>query len=139
MNNALEATMQELAKSMTIMNYDYIDFKKDTLKKLNEHDEMIKKKIQLTPSECKNLRIKVKERIKEICKENNLQYHKVKSKLFSRMYSKINDKNQVASYRELPSFYYKEIMKDIDYITVYIEDIKMENILINKEEKCLNY
>ena len=35
MNNSLELTMQELAKSMTIMNYDYVDFKKDTIKKLN--------------------------------------------------------------------------------------------------------
>ena len=31
MNNSLENTMQELAKSLTVMNYDYVDFKKDTM------------------------------------------------------------------------------------------------------------
>lgn len=123
MSNALEVTMQELAKSLTVMNYDYADFKKDTVKRLNEHDELIKKKIQLTPNEAKNIRDRVKIKVKSICEQNNLEYHKVKSKIFPRVYKAINDKNQVATYRELPSFYFNEIMQDIENLDISVQDI----------------
>ncbi len=123
MSNALEVTMQELAKSLTVMNYDYADFKKDTVKRLNEHDELIKKKIQLAPNEAKNIRDRVKIKVKSICEQNNLEYHKVKSKIFPRVYKAINDKNQVATYRELPSFYFNEIMQDIENLDISVQDI----------------
>ena len=123
MNNSLEITMQELAKSLTIMNYDYIDFKKDTTKKLNEHDEILKKRVYLASNEARIVRGAVKEKIKEICKNNGIDYHKEKSKMFPRVYRELNDKFQVATYRELPSIYFNEIMQTIQYANINIEDI----------------
>lgn len=123
MNNSLEITMQELAKSLTIMNYDYIDFKKDTTKKLNEHDEILKKRVYLASNEARIVRDAVKEKIKEICKNNGIDYHKEKSKMFPRVYRELNDKFQVATYRELPSIYFNEIMQTIQYANINIEDI----------------
>lgn len=128
-----------LAESQTVMNYAFAGFKTETEQKFNEvngvlkeHDEMIKKKIQLAPNEAKNIRDKVKTKVKAICEENNLQYHKVKARIFPRVYKSINDKNQVATYRELPSFYFKEIMQDIESLYIDVGDIvkeEQENVL----------
>lgn len=122
-----------LTESQTIMNYAFAGFKTETEQKFNEvngmlkeHDEMIKKKIQLAPNEAKNIRDKVKIKVKAICEENNLQYHKVKARIFPRVYKAINDKNQVATYRELPSFYFKEIMQDIENLYIDVKDIVKE-------------
>ena len=81
MNNSLENTMQELAKSLTIMNYDYTDFKKDTMKKLNEHDEILQKRVYITSGKARTLQEKVKEKVRNICVENNLDYKKNRSKI----------------------------------------------------------
>ena len=115
------------------MNYAFAGFKTETEQKFNEinakiddHDVLIKKKIQLAPNEAKNVRDRVKARVKTLCEKNNLPYHKVKSRIFPRVYKAINDKNQVATYRELPSFYFKEIMQDIENITIDIKDIVRE-------------
>ncbi len=91
--------------------------------KLDEHDILIKRKIQLAPNEARILREKVKEKVKQICNDNALDYHKFKSRIFPRVYKAINDKNQVASYRELPSFYFKEIIQDLELIDVNVKDI----------------
>ena len=122
-----------LTESQTVMNYAFAGFKTETEQKFNEinakiddHDVLIKKKIQLAPNEAKNVRDRVKARVKTLCEENNLPYHKVKSRIFPRVYKAINDKNQVATYRELPSFYFKEIMQDIENITIDIKDIVRE-------------
>lgn len=122
----LELTMQELAKSLTVMNYEYADFKKDTVKRLNEHDEILKKRVYLASNEARIVRDTVKERVKEICKENDIDYHKEKSKMFPRIYRELNDKFQVASYRELPSLYFNEIIQTIQYSKINIEDILQE-------------
>lgn len=123
MSNDLELTMQELAKSLTVMNYDYADFKKDTIKKLNEHDDILRKRVYLASNEARIVRDTVKEKVKEICKENNIDYHKEKSKMFPRVYRELNDKFQVATYRELPSMYFKEIIQTIQYTNINIQDI----------------
>ena len=122
-----------LTESQTVMNYAFAGFKteteqkfKEVNEKINEHDFLIKRKIQISPNEAKNIRDKVKARVKTICEQNNLQYHKVKSKIFPRVYKAINDKNQVASYRELPSFYFKEIMQDIEVLDIFVQDIVEE-------------
>lgn len=119
-----------LAESQTIMNYAFAGFKTETEQKfndvnskLNEHDELIKKRIQLAPNEAKNVRETVKIKVKQICEENRLEYHKMKSKIFPRVYKAINDKNQVATYRELPSFYFKEIIQDIDTMHIDVNDL----------------
>lgn len=122
-----------LVDSQTVMNYAFAGFKTETEQKFNEvntkideHDVLIKKKIQLSPNEAKNLKDKVKQKVKTICEENGLEYHKMKSKVFPRVYKAINDKNQVATYRELPSYYFKEIMQDIEVLEINVNDLKNE-------------
>lgn len=146
MSNAMmekkELDVQDLLKglteSQTVMNYAFAGFKTETEQKFNEvntkideHDMLLKRKIQLAPNEAKNLRDKVKARVKLICEENGFDYHRFKSKIFPRVYKAINDKNQVATYRELPSFYFNEIMQDVEHVNVNISDLKDE-LLQNK-------
>lgn len=120
-----------LTESQTVMNYAFAGFKTETEQKFNEvnlkideHDILIKRKIQLAPNEAKNIRDKVKQKVKSVCEDNQLEYHKYKSRIFPRVYKAINDKNQVATYRELPSFYFKEIMQDIEVLSVNVDDLK---------------
>ena len=126
MNNSLEVTMQELAKSLTIMNYDYAEFKKDTVKKLNEHDEILQKRVYITSGKARTLQEKVKEKVKRVCEENDLNYHEYKSKIFPRVWSKIKAKYDVANYRELPEMYWKETLEYLRDMTVNVKDLKME-------------
>ena len=126
MNNSLEVTMQELAKSLTIMNYDYAEFKRDTVKKLNEHDEILQKRVYITSGKARTLQEKVKEKVKSVCEENDLNYHEYKSKIFPRVWSKIKAKYDVANYRELPEMYWKETLEYLRDMTVNVKDLKME-------------
>lgn len=119
-----------LTESQTIMNYAFAGFKTETEQKFNEvnskideHDVLIKKKIQLAPNEAKIVRDKIKERVKNVCEENGLEYHKIKSRVFPRVYKGINDKYAVATYRELPSFYFKEILQDIETAVINVNDL----------------
>lgn len=128
-----EDMLKSLMESQTIMNYAFAGFKTETEQrfndvnsKINEHDELIKKRIQLAPNEAKNVRDAVKIRVKEICKETGLEYHEMKSRIFPRVYKAINDKNQVATYRELPSFYFKEIIQDIATMYIDVNDLLKE-------------
>lgn len=120
-----------LTESQTIMNYAFAGFKTETEQKFNEvnikideHDVLIKKKIQLAPNEARTVREKIKEKVKHACEENGLEYHRTKARVFPRVYKAINDKYAVATYRELPSFYFKEILQDIEDLTINIEDLK---------------
>ena len=122
-----------LTESQTIMNYAFAGFKTEVETKFNEvntrideHDTMIKKKIQITPNEAKNINDRVKQKVKEICENNGLEYHKVKSKVFPRVWREIKNKNHVATYRELPSFHFEDIMQDIQNLNIYVQDIKAE-------------
>lgn len=122
-----------LTESQTIMNYAFTGFKTETEQKFNEvnskideHDVLIKKKIQLAPNEARIVKDKIKEKVKNICEENGLEYHKLKARVFPRVYRAINDKYAVATYRELPSFYFKEILQDIDTLTINVEDLKSQ-------------
>lgn len=122
-----------LTESQTVMNYAFAGFKTETEQKFNEvnskideHDILIKKKIQLAPNEAKIIRDKIREKVRYICEENGLEYHKMKSRIFPRVYKAINDKYAVTTYRELPSFYFKEILQDIEVITIGVEDLKNE-------------
>ena len=123
--------MKGLTESQTVMNYAFAGFKTETEQKFNEvnvkldeHDVLIKRKIQLAPNEAKNVRDKVKQKVRDICEENGLEYHEYKSRIFPRVYKAINDKNQVATYRELPSFYFKEILQDIENLDISVKDLK---------------
>lgn len=129
----LNDLIKGLTESQTIMNYAFAGFKTETEQKFNEvnikideHDILIKKKIQLAPNEAKIVRDKIKEKVKNICAENGFEYHKIKSRVFPRAYKAINDKYAVATYRELPSFYFKEIIQDIENIDINVNDLKSE-------------
>ena len=126
-----EDMLKSLIESQTVMNYAFAGFKTETEQKFNEvnikideHDVLIKKKIQLAPNEARTVREKIKEKVKHACEENGLEYHRTKARVFPRVYKAINDKYAVATYRELPSFYFKEILQDIEDLTINIEDLK---------------
>ena len=126
-----------LTESQTVMNYAFAGFKtevetkfNDINNKIDEHDIMIKRRIQIAPNEAKNIRDKVKARVKLICEQNDLNYHEVKSRIFPRVYKAINDKNHVATYRELPSFYFEDILQDIDNLDINVKDI-VEEVKLN--------
>lgn len=122
-----------LTESQTVMNYAFAGFKTETEQRFNEvnskideHDVLIKKKIQLAPNEAKIVRDKIKEKVKSVCENGRLEYHKTKARIFPRVYKAINDKYAVATYRELPSFYFKEILQDIETLVINVEDLKSE-------------
>lgn len=126
-----EDILKSLVESQTIMNYAFAGFRTETEQRFNEvntkideHDVLLKKKIQLAPNEARIVKDKIKEKVKIVCEENCLEYHKVKARVFPRIYRTINDKYAVATYRELPSFYFKEILQDIEAITINVEDLK---------------
>lgn len=126
--NDLEVVMKDLAQSMTVMNYDYANFKKETSKRLDAHDEILQKRVYITSGKARTLQEKVKEKVKEICDENRLNYKTTKSKIFPRVWSKIKAKYDVANYRELPELFWKEILEYLNDMTVYVGDIVEEEI-----------
>lgn len=125
--------MKQLVDSQSSLNYVLAGFKmqidkdfKETNIKLNEHDELLKKRVYINPVEAKKIQEAVKEKAKQIAIDNNLQYHTVKSKLFARLYDKLKNKFNVATYRELPSIYFDDIMKVIKKLNIYTQDLKEE-------------
>ncbi len=120
-----------LTESQTVMNYAFAGFKTETEQKfqevdnrLQEHDEIIKKKIYLSSNKARLLRKAVKEKVKLICEENGLEYHQMKSKIFPRVYGKINDQYGVATYRELPEYFWEDIIENLRNMIVDVKDLK---------------
>ena len=114
-----------LTESQTVMNYAFAGFKTETEQKfqevdnrLQEHDEIIKKKIYLSSNKA------VKEKVKLICEENGLEYHQMKSKIFPRVYGKINDQYGVATYRELPEYFWEDILENLRNMIINVQDLK---------------
>lgn len=120
-----------LTESQTIMNYAFAGFKTETEQKfqkvdskLQEHDEIIKKKIYLSSNKARLLRKAVKEKVKAVCEENEFEYHKMKSKIFPRIYGKLNDQYGVATYRELPEYFWDDILENLKNMIVNVNDLK---------------
>lgn len=120
-----------LTESQTVMNYAFAGFKTETEQrfqevdnKLQQHDEIIKKKIYLSSNKARLLRKAVKEKVKIICEENGLEYHQMKSKIFPRIYGKINDQYGVATYRELPEYFWDDIIENLKNMIVNVNDLK---------------
>ena len=120
-----------LTESQTVMNYAFAGFKTETEQKfqevdnrLQEHDEIIKKKIYLSSNKARLLRKAVKEKVKLICEENGLEYHQMKSKIFPRVYAKKNDQYGVATYRELPENFWEDIIENLRNMIVDVKDLK---------------
>ena len=120
-----------LTESQTVMNYAFAGFKTETEQKfqevdnrLQEHDEIIKKKIYLSSNKARLLRKAVKEKVKLICEENGLEYHQMKSKIFPRVYGKINDQYGVATYRELPEYFWEDILENLRNMIINVQELK---------------
>ena len=125
--------MKQLVESQSSLNYVLAGFKmqidedfKETNSKLNEHDELLKKRVYLSPKEAKDVQVAVKNKAQQIAIEFNLPYHTVKGKLFKRLYTALNDYYEVATYRELPSIKYTDIIDTIKGLSIYIRDIQEE-------------
>lgn len=126
-----EDMLKSLIESQTVMNYAFAGFKTETQQrfqevdnKLQEHDEIIKKKIYLSSNKARLLRKAVKEKVKLVCEENGLEYHEMKSKIFPRIYSKINDQYGVATYRELPEYFWDDILENLRNMIINVKDLK---------------
>ncbi len=120
-----------LTESQTVMNYAFAGFKTETEQRfqevgirLQEHDEIIKKKIYLSSNKARLLRKAVKEKVKLICEENGLEYHQMKSKIFPRVYGKINDQYGVATYRELPEYFWEDILENLRNMIINVKDLR---------------
>ncbi len=119
-----------LTESQTVMNYAFAGFKTETEQKfqevdnkLQEHDEIIKKKIYLSSNKARLLRKAVKEKVKSVCEENEFEYHKIKSKIFPRVYGKLNDQYGVATYRELPEYFWDDILENLRNMIINVKDL----------------
>lgn len=122
--------LKSLMESQTIMNYAFAGFKTETEQKFNEvdtrlqeHDEIIKRKIYLSSNKARLLRKTVKEKVKIVCEENNLDYHQMKSKIFPRVYGKLNDQYGVATYRELPEYFWEDILENLNNMEIKVKDL----------------
>lgn len=120
-----------LVDSQTVMNYAFAGFKTETEQKFQEvnnkidrHEEILQKRVYITSGKARTLQEKVKEKVRKVCEENNLDYHKYKSKIFPRVWSKIKSKYDVANYRELPEIFWQEILEYLRDMTVDINDLK---------------
>lgn len=125
-----EDMLKSLMESQTIMNYTFAGFKTETEQKFNEvdtrlqeHDEIIKRKIYLSSNKARLLRKTVKEKVKIVCEENNLDYHQMKSKIFPRVYGKLNDQYGVATYRELPEYFWEDILENLNNMEIKVKDL----------------
>jgi hypothetical protein len=125
-----EDMLKSLMESQTVMNYAFAGFKTETEQKFNEvdnklqeHDEIIKRKIYLSSNKARLLRKAVKEKVKIVCEENNLDYHQMKSKIFPRVYGKLNDQYGVATYRELPEYFWDDILENLNNMEIKVKDL----------------
>ena len=125
--------MKQLTQSQITLNNVLAGFKmqidndfKIANEKLTEHDELLKKRVYLSPKEAKDIQVAIKNKAQQIAIEYNLPYHTVKGKLFKRLYTALNDYYEVATYRELPSIKYTDIIDTIKGLSIYIRDIQEE-------------
>ena len=125
--------MKQLTESQITLNNVLAGFKmqidndfKIANEKITEHDELLKKRVYLSPKEAKDVQIAIKNKAKQIAIEFDLPYHTVKGKLFKRLYTSLNEIFEVGTYRELPSIKYEDIMHTISGLTIVIRDIQNE-------------
>lgn len=125
--------MKQLTESQITLNNVLAGFKmqidndfKLANEKITEHDELLKKRVYLSPKEAKDVQVAVREKAKSIAIENDLPYHKVKGKLFKRLYMQLNEQFEVGTYRELPSIKYEDIIQAINDLKIPIRDIQNE-------------
>lgn len=87
---------------------------------IERHEEILQKRVYITSGKARTLQ----EKVARVCEENNLDYHKSKSKVFPRVWSKIKSKYDVANYRKLPEMFWQEILEYLRDMTVEVNDLK---------------
>ena len=122
--------MKSLIESQTVLNYAFAGFKTETEQKFQEvnnridkHSEILQKRVYITTGKARTLQEKVKEKVRSVCEEKGLDYHKYKSKIFPRVWSKIKAKYDVANYRELPEIFWQETLEYLRDMTVEVNDL----------------
>lgn len=129
--------MYNLAQSQNILNKVMMDFQNTITKheekieeqqeKISKHDELLNKRVYISSNEAKEIQIAITNKVREIALDNNIPYHKEKSKLFSRVYRKLNAMYGVAQYRELPAIKFVNIINTIKDMHIYIADLIVED------------
>lgn len=128
-NNSNNKLFAKLTECQIETSYNLVGLKRqldETANIITEHDKLLKERVYISPSEARNIQKAVYERAKIIAIDNNIPYKDTKQKLFQRLYSSIKDMYEVATYRELPSYKYLDVLEAISKTNVYTADLQCE-------------
>lgn len=118
--------LEALTNNQINTNNALLGFKnqmEDTAKTLKRHEEMLAKRVYLSPKEASEVRIAVCEKVRNIAYNKNLEYQFVRKYLFQRIYKALDENFGVATYRELPSMKMNEILAFIKKVKIYTDDL----------------
>lgn len=126
-NNSNDKLFAKLTECQIETSYNLVGIKRqldETSSIISEHDKLLKERVYVSPKEAKDIQNAMKERAKIIAIDNDLPYHKVKGCLFKRLYTDLNETFEVATYRELPSYKFMDILETISRLNVYTADLQ---------------
>lgn len=126
-NNSNDKLFAKLTECQIETSYNLVGIKRqldETSNIISEHDKLLKERVYVSPKEAKDIKNAMKERAKIIAIDNDLPYHKVKGCLFKRLYTDLNETFEVATYRELPSYKFMDILETISRLNVYTADLQ---------------
>lgn len=126
-NNSNDKLFAKLTECQIETSYNLVGIKRqldETSNIISEHDKLLKERVYVSPKEAKDIKNAMKERAKIIAIDNDLPYHKVKGCLFKRLYTDLNKTFEVATYRELPSYKFMDILETISRLNVYTADLQ---------------
>lgn len=126
-NNSNDKLFAKLTECQIETSYNLVGIKRqldETSSIISEHDKLLKERVYVSPKEAKDIQNAMKERAKIIAIDNDLPYHKVKGCLFKRLYTDLNETFEVATYRELPSYKFMDILETISKLNVYTADLQ---------------
>ena len=127
--NSTNKLFAKLTECQIETSYNLVGLKRqldETSNIISEHDKLLKERVYISPKEAKDVQKAIYERAKIIAIDNNLPYHEVKKALFKRLYITVNDTFEVATYRELPSYKFMDILDYISKTNVYTADLQCE-------------
>lgn len=81
---------------------------------LSEHEEILNRRVYLSPAEKKNVKKCVKAKVKEIAVQNGWPYKEASRILFAAVWNSIESAYNVSTYDELPSKYVDDILRMIN-------------------------
>lgn len=128
-NNSNDKLFAKLTECQIETSYNLVGLKRqldETTNIISEHDKLLKERVYLSPSEARNVQKAILERAKIISIDDNIDYSATKGKIIKRIYSSIKDIYEVATYRELPSYKYLDVLETISKTNVYTADLQCE-------------